>query len=221
MDHHRFDRLTRSLATGIGRRRLTAALAAALLGPAFAAGPAVAACKNPGRKCDRNSDCCAHATCKQDKCACKNGFDECGNDCVKLDNDEDHCGQCGNRCQAGETCQDGDCVGPCGGLTCDSTQECVDDTCTTPPGGCAPGADDCASNTDVPCGDQPNCSCNQTTEGVTVCAGPPIPGVSCGSCATSADCAEFGPDAFCAASTNTDVCCGPSARNACKLPCPA
>ena len=182
---------------------------------------AAAACKKVGRGCARNSDCCDHATCKQDECACKNGFDDCDGACVKLATDEKHCGRCDRRCAGGETCRDAACAGPCGGRTCAETEECVGGVCTTPPGGCPPGADSCASNDDVSCGGRAGCDCLQSTEGVTLCGDGPIPGVFCGSCASSADCAEFGEGAFCGRSTNTDVCCGPDAQNACRRPCPA
>ena len=222
MDGSRFDAIARTLAGGIGRRRVAAGLAATLLGGLTLPRQVAAACKNPGRPCDRDNDCCGAAECRGGECKCKSGRDECGNDCVKLDTDEQHCGRCNRHCDGGETCRDGSCVGPCGGSTCDATEECVGGVCTTPPGGCAPGADVCAGDTNVSCGGRACCQCHQSTEGATLCSsGVPIPGVYCGSCQSSADCAEFGEGAFCGRSTNTDICCGPSLQNACLSPCPA
>ena len=62
------DDLARLLAGGFDRRRLAAALASALLGAAVLAETAGAACKKPGRTCDRDSDCCARADCKGGTC---------------------------------------------------------------------------------------------------------------------------------------------------------
>jgi len=234
MDHQRFDQFARSLASGMGRRRLLGALAAAMPAAGLGLRPegAAAGCKKVGKKCDKNSDCCDGARCGGGKCKCKGSRKECDGKCYKLNNDEKHCGRCNNKCRSDEKCRDGVCEetgggngggGGTGGCdpACGATEECVDGVCTTPPGGCPPGADSCSGNGNVFCGDTPGCTCNQTTEGVTRCADGPIPGVFCGSCQTSADCAEYGADAFCARSTNTDVCCGPDAQNFCRLPCPA
>lgn len=230
MDEQRIDDVARQFAAGFLRRRIIAGLIAGVFGPPLLGSSPLtaAACKKVGRKCDRNQDCCEHAECPGNKCRCRSGFRDCSGNCTNVENDKDHCGQCNNRCGSGERCCDGDCVnldlsdGNCGacGAGCDETEECVGGTCVVPPGGCAPGADSCATSQDFDCGSSPNCTCKQSTEGTTYCAGPPIPGSFCGNCATSADCIEFGPDAFCGASTSIEVCCGPSAQNACVLPCP-
>lgn len=228
MSQQMIDRVARQLAAGLPRRRVIAGLALGLLSSPLGRRPpdAAAGCKKPGQACDQNQDCCAHASCKGGKCKCKGSRKECGNDCVKTKNDEKHCGRCNRRCGAGQTCRNGACDGGvvavlCGDVVCAATEECVGDVCTTPPGNCPPGADSCATTEDVSCGGQAGCECLQSTEGVTRCADRPIPGVFCGSCQSSDDCAEFGEDAFCSRSTNTDVCCGPSAQNACRRPCPA
>ncbi len=230
MTERSIDQLARTLATGHPRRRLIAGLIAGVIVPPVVQPAAItlAACKKVGQNCDKNKDCCDHARCNGTKCRCKDDFSNCDGKCKKLDTDEKHCGDGDNRCPAGERCCDGDCVdldqsdahcGACG-AACDETEECVGGVCVVPTGGCAPGADSCATSEDFDCGSSANCTCKQTTEGTTFCAGPPIPGSFCGNCATSADCTEFGPDAVCGASTSIAVCCGPDAQNACILPCP-
>lgn len=223
MDDRRFDGIARLVATGIGRRRVVAGLAGMLLAGMFFPNPALASCKNPRQRCDQNQDCCAHAKCKGGRCACKNGFDDCGNDCVKTDTDENNCGRCNRRCGAGETCRNGSCAGPCGGRTCTATEECLAGVCTTPPGGCAVGANLC---TDGPVassfcgGPSALCFCTRTTEGATVCGDEVTPGAACGQCQTSADCASFGPGAFCRATgAGSPNCCPIGPPNRCQLPC--
>jgi hypothetical protein len=116
MDGPRLDGIARTIATGMGRRRVAAGVAAALLGGLALPRPAAAACKNPGRRCDRNQDCCDGAECRGRECRCKTGRAECGNDCVKTDTDEQHCGRCNRRCDGGAVCRDGLCEGGDGGF---------------------------------------------------------------------------------------------------------
>jgi hypothetical protein len=228
MDDERFDRLTRRLGYAIPRRPLIAAITGALFSTLKTPEPALA-CKHVGRKCDKNKDCCDGATCrggKNSKCQCKSGFDKCGNDCVNFDNNEDHCGGCDTVCAQSESCCDGVCndfladdanCGACGAV-CDATEECVGGVCITPPGGCPPHADSCATGEDVACAGGSTCECAQTTEGTTACGDVATPGAACGQCQSSADCASFGPGAFCVA-TDSINCCGPSGNNVCRLPC--
>lgn len=200
MDERRIDGMARLLATGVGRRRIATGLAGVLLGGVVLPRRVLAACNKVGRTCDKNQDCCDHADCRGKKCACKRGFDACGNDCVDLEKEEKDCGRCDNRCGAGERCAGGGCI------TAD---------------GCPVGADSCAGNGSVSCGDVPNCVCSPTTEGTTRCGAINTPGAVCGQCESSADCASIGDDAFCAVATGSPgPCCGLDGRNVCRLPCP-
>ncbi len=106
MDHRRFDLLTRSIGNGSRRALLRATLAT--LASAFWIGPrapeVAAACKPPGSRCKRSSQCCsgecrrkgrrrrkkcaplpanAHG-CTIDDASCPNGQD--GTPCPNLDN---------------------------------------------------------------------------------------------------------------------------------------
>jgi hypothetical protein len=106
MNERRFDTIARGMAGPLPRRPLVGALVGALLA-AWATPEHALACKHEGRKCDKNKDCCNGARCKggkNGKCRCKGGFTKCGNDCVNLDNNENHCGACNIACGPGETC---------------------------------------------------------------------------------------------------------------------
>ena len=118
MNMKRFDALARWLGTRSGRRQVIGGFSAALM--AGATTPSVAqACKKVGKKCDKNKDCCDHATCKGDKkdkkgkCRCKSGYKECNKQCYNLDKDPQNCGSCGNACVTPDACCDGEC-----NLTC-------------------------------------------------------------------------------------------------------
>jgi hypothetical protein len=224
MEPRAFDDLVRHLAVGSPRRRIVGGLAAVV-----AAGltpNAALACKKVGKKCDKTKDCCDGAKCGGGECKCKGSREECGGKCYKLDTDEQHCGACGNACAGGETCCGGACVDlqrdatNCGGCgdACEATEECVAGTCVTPTGGCAPGANSCAGEGNIPCGS--GCNCSRSTEGATLC-GLSLVEAQCGQCDTSADCAAFGPGAFCVETgAGEGGCCGPTQQNVCRLPCP-
>jgi hypothetical protein len=222
MTESRIDWLARRCAAGLDRRQLAAGVLTVFAGGVALPGSARAGCKKVGKKCDKNQDCCDHAECKGRECTCKNGFEECDGKCFDLDREEKHCGACDSPCAAEESCCDGTCVdlatdlGNCGacGRACDETEECVAGVCTTPPGGCPPGADTCAGIF-VSCTGGAPCVCLQSTEGATLCGDQSTPGAICGQCESSADCAEFGPGAFCAT-----TCC-PGDDNFCRLPCGA
>jgi stigma-specific protein Stig1 len=84
----------------------------------------------------------------------------CGHRCVAVDEDEDHCGGCGQACALGEGCVEGECVDTCGELDacgdacvdlqsdpancggcdswCDAAQSCVAAECVS---SCAGGCD--------------------------------------------------------------------------------
>ncbi len=55
---------------------------------------------------------------------CPDGQTPCGGQCVDTNDDEDNCGQCGNRCLAGSSCVQGVCSCPMGTIQCGSA--CVD-----------------------------------------------------------------------------------------------
>ncbi len=228
MDGDRIDGLARLLASGLPRRTLVAGLLAGMVAPAALRPPPVAAaCKQVGKSCDKNKDCCDHAECPASKCQCKDGFKNCDGKCFNLDKDEKHRDRCDNRCKASEQCCDGDCAnldtdpnhcGACG-AACLTAEECIDGVCVQPPGGCPAGSSHCLSDETVNCPDHPNCRCQRSTEGRTMCAEPNTADSFCGNCSSSADCASFGADAFCMV-TGESKCCGPDAQNVCRLPCP-
>lgn len=201
MDEQRIDRLARLLATGVGRRRIATGLAGVLLGGLMLPRPALAGCKKAGKRCDKNNDCCDHATCKGDTCQCKNRFKACDGTCVDLDKDKTYCGRCDKTCGAAETCVAG--------------------ACTTAEG-CPVGADFCSGNGSINCSEtDPSCQCAVSTEGETLCGTSFTQGATCGQCETSADCVFFGQGAFCveAGSTSTG-CCAPGAQTVCRRRCP-
>ncbi|MBA2518582.1 MAG: hypothetical protein H0V24_02865 [Chloroflexia bacterium] len=229
MDRPRMDALARALAKGSPRRRLVAALATTL--PAWALGVrpdhALAGCKKAGRSCDRNSDCCDHAKCKNLNCRCKDDFSNCDGKCKKLDNDEKHCGRCDNRCRTGEHCCDGDCTdrdtderncGSCG-RGCDEQEECVGGACVLPANGCPPGFDGCAGDGQNFCGATDDCRCQQSVEGATVCIDPLTPDLTCGQCTTNDDCATIGAGAVCVQSFPGGTCCTQNGGNFCAVTC--
>jgi DNA-binding beta-propeller fold protein YncE len=64
------------------------------------------ACGTGGNLCH---ECEQHETCPAGSCACEAPFTVCGADCVNLNNDNDHCGNCENACVGTATCQNGAC----------------------------------------------------------------------------------------------------------------
>jgi hypothetical protein len=137
MDGTRFDALTRALTTS--RRGIFGTLLAGVL--LVVRAQEALACKNFGRQCDRDSDCCAGMKCRNGECDCENGFSKCDNRCYDLDTDEAHCGACDTVCGAGETCCSGTCVdltisrdycGACG-VACAADEICLAGACTPCP----------------------------------------------------------------------------------------
>jgi hypothetical protein len=137
MDGTRFDALTRALTTS--RRGIISTLLAGVLLAGRAQVALARKCKNFGRQCDRDSDCCAGMKCQNDECKCENGFSRCTTRCYDLDTDAAHCGACSTVCAAGESC----CGGTCSDLNTDR-ENCgacgaacaADETCLA--GACAP-----------------------------------------------------------------------------------
>lgn len=109
------DAIAKDLASGeISRRAALKRLAAASIGLGAATAPGVAHALGGGCPGDRvkcgNKCCPANARCKQGKCKCKSGFTKCGKKCVDTDVSVKHCGACGNTCDSGDVCFNGECV---------------------------------------------------------------------------------------------------------------
>ena len=134
------DSLARRLSAGLPRRNAFALLLAALPPIFWPPGDASAKCKKVGKKCDKSKDCCNGASCKggkHGKCRCKNGKQDCGQECVDLGNNDRHCGACDTACASDEACCDGTCqdfqsdpanCGACG-TACESNETCCDGAC--------------------------------------------------------------------------------------------
>ncbi len=99
--------------------------------------------------------CDAGETCMDGACrcgagaGCGDGLSCCGGGCVDPASNTNHCGACGRRCAAGESCEAGTCTAPtctpacaagetcvagrclCGGATCTASQRCCAGRCTT------------------------------------------------------------------------------------------
>ena len=113
---------------------------------------------------------------------------------MNLKTNENHCGECFNRCEAGEQCVRGECQG----------------SCPRPP--LTEGECNCAfvcGDTDPSpfvCGDNPNCNCAETTEGTGFCRGP---NPFCDQTCTSSDeCEALNPGWKCLVNSccDTPVC---------------
>src|SRR5215203_3363282 len=120
MNQERLDQLAKGLATGaVSRRKALRWMGGALLGAALASVPGVAwanDCRRLGRECRRDSQCCSKNCIRRgdDKvCGCPEGKSRCGLRCVNLKTNEDHCGECFNRCDEGQECVDSVCAGGC------------------------------------------------------------------------------------------------------------
>jgi hypothetical protein len=197
MDGSRFDALTRTLITP--RRGAVRTLFGGALGALLAARSQEAlACKNFGKQCAHDNDCCAGMKCRNDKCRCDNGFTKCNAKCYDLNTDETHCGACATICAAGESCCDGTCsdtstdrdnCGVCG-AACAATEICLEGVCTACPVGnqvcggvCCPSfrtccdgtcVDDLQSNSDHcgACGNQCPRICPKDLDDPAACHGP-------------------------------------------------
>jgi len=150
MDAHQFDRLTKTLAAGVPRRRVLKGLGGSLAGLLALGGLAAveaAPCKSPNTRCGKgkartcsdlqtdvnNCDSCGNvcsgptrgpgsATCSGGNCGinCSGGTTLCGTTCADLQSDVKNCNTCGNVCP-GDACHT---------TTCDSGN------CNSAPNGC-------------------------------------------------------------------------------------
>jgi hypothetical protein len=131
------DELAKGLANGtLSRGKAIRWMGGALLGAALASVPGVAwanDCRRLGRECRRDSQCCSRNCVRRgdDKvCGCPQGQSRCGDRCVNRERNENHCGECFNRCEPGEECVDGECQSGCppvacvGGMVNPDTCEC-------------------------------------------------------------------------------------------------
>lgn len=72
------------------------------------------------------TECGEGQVCDGGDCVCGEDFAECGDECVDIDADRNHCGECDNACADDQICSDGECEDSCpeGESICD--EECVD-----------------------------------------------------------------------------------------------
>jgi hypothetical protein len=168
---HSLDELAKGLATGtLSRGKAIRWMGGALLGAALASVPGVAwanDCRRLGRACRRDSQCCSRNCVRRgdDKvCGCPEGQDRCNDRCVNLERNENHCGECFNRCEPGEECVDGECLG--GEPIC--TPSCPEDcsSCHELPDRTGTICVDCASTT---CFQPPSNSCADCPTDHPVC----------------------------------------------------
>jgi hypothetical protein len=154
---------------------------------------------------------------KRKKKKCRGGTKKCGKKCFDLQTDPLHCGSCGNRCDDGKECRDGNCSCPqdetaCDSACCGSGLSCVDDLCVElctenddcligqacDDGACTCPEAACAAAID-PTDDQfEECFCAETVEGEQACfaniscAAPPPTCTSSSECAFGTACIKFG-----------------------------
>lgn len=80
-----------------------------------------------GPSCRNSADCLSYLTCKDGKCVpkeCENGTRDCvAFSCIDLNNNNFHCGRCGNACNIGRICIRGECESfcPAGQVECAGT----------------------------------------------------------------------------------------------------
>jgi hypothetical protein len=180
---HSLDELAKGLASGtLSRGKAIRWMGGALLGAALASVPGMAwadDCRRLGRECRRDSQCCSRNCIRRgdDKvCGCPEGQSRCNDRCVNLQRNENHCGECFNRCDDGEQCVRGECQGGvcppgetvCTGCACE-TVACTPGTSGCNPSGAHPVGGICYADAD---GVGTTCACGfgQCTNDCQVCA---------------------------------------------------
>jgi hypothetical protein len=193
------DELAKGLASGtLSRGKAIRWMGGALLGAALASVPGVAwadDCRRLGRECRRDSQCCSRNCIRRgdDKiCGCPQGQSRCNDRCVNLERNENHCGECFNRCDEGQECVEGVCGGEpmCvpTGSTCNADSECCSGICN---GTCACKGSGSTCSADSEC-----CSGNCSSGTCSACPTGKVE-LSNGTCVTpcGADC-DPGPCGF-------------------------
>ena len=159
---HSFDELAKELATGtVSRGKAIRWMGGALLGAALASVPGVALaddCRRLGRECRRDSQCCSKNCVRRgdDKvCGCPEGQTLCKKPrgegrCVNLQKNENHCGECFNRCAEGQECVSGACTPACGanGDSCTEGTQCCSGNCSNGTCACKPYSSACNNNSE-------------------------------------------------------------------------
>ncbi len=145
MDESRFDDITRFMADRPSRRKVLAAMAAAISGSLASVGTALGAprCKRVNQACQTTADCCpgpnanGNVYCKQVKKSAKvcatcpaETPTACNGGCVDTNDDSLNCGTCGTVCHGTTSCVNGSCQCPAGLHLCadGSCKECCGDT---------------------------------------------------------------------------------------------
>lgn len=202
MDGHRFDALTKSLSTGVTRRRVARVLAG---------GITTVALSITGRKAAAAPNACAVYCADQPgprKAACKQACRECGNDptlvCHNFDTGQFTCCPTGEGCFSGVCCANPDqvCFGPNGATCCAEGTFCMPDGTCGPPATCGPESGclggTCASG----------CFCVSSVEGDGACVNGAFADCGAPPCMSSADCGDGGVcvDATACCGTAVQVC---------------
>lgn len=112
MNWSRLDELTRTIASGRSRRRLLGGLLASLpvTNLAHAVSSAQFFCRQIGKSCTTNGDCCPSMVCAKQQCVCPRGFRLCDGVCRNLSSDPNHCGACDYDCDPRQSCVSGVCL---------------------------------------------------------------------------------------------------------------
>lgn len=208
MDPNRFDDLTKSLATGLTRRRALGGLVGAL-GSIFGLGSSASAsrCHHKGQVCAADADCCGALQCTDGVCSrpsrdkpprtrgCEEGQTRCHGACVTIANDQNNCGACGNVCPATTpVCSDGACICT-DSSTCGEGMVCCGGTCV---------AGDCCGDGDC---DAASCQTCQQNTCASTCSGsaPDCDNAGHCICTTNSECAAG--HVCCSGTCITGDCC--------------
>jgi hypothetical protein len=180
MNTSRFDGFLRRVTQALSRRQILSAFTLVLT-PGLILPEHALACKNAGKKCDKNKDCCDGARCKggkKGKCRCKSGLNECGGKCQNLDTDGNHCGSCNAGCATGIPCTNGACCVPITRAFEESRGSCASSDACCDAGTCCTFLD----------GGGPESKCFDLLTHQTACGA---------TCETVVNCLNFQPDRQC------------------------